>query len=317
MNIIKYFKNKKNLENNQLIDKNEFNNSENNPLIEKDESNSLENNFEINNNLDLNNYQEDFTINILEKFFFNPYMKNSKFNSYIIDLEFIKFCKKWSLNRDLNIDHWNKIYKSYEKEINDNNNLILNNTIAIALYKNNFYILDGQHRLKAIKELLKKYNFSCEIRIDLYNTDNYDNMIKILKDINSTYPLLVENKIIENINNILIFFKSNYLYQKSNIIKPSNCVRPFINENLMVQKIKKSSFLLSNTNKSIIIKHITKINNDYSKMSMDELKFNNKKITERMYLQAKKYNCFLGFDKSFQWIDNINKILEANFNNKL
>ena len=70
---------------------------------------------------------------------------------------------------------------------------------------NNFYILDGQHRIKAIKELLKKHLFSCKIRVDLYDTDSYDNMIKVLKDINSTYPLQIENKILGNINNILTF----------------------------------------------------------------------------------------------------------------
>jgi len=301
---------------NEIIDENDSITLENNE-IDENKSNNLESNFEINNNLDLNDYKEDFTKNILINYFSNPYMTNSKFKSYIIDIEFIKICKKWSLNRDLNIDHWKNIYKSYEKEINDNNNLILNNTICIALYKNNFYILDGQHRIKAIKELLKKYVFSCKIRIDLYYTNNYDNMIKVLKDINSTCPLQIENKIIGNINDILTFFKSNFIYQKSNIIKPNNCVRPFINENLMVEKIRNSSFLISSTNMSTVIKYITKINNEYSKMSIDQLRFDNKKITERMYLQAQKYNCFLGFDKSFQWIDEINKILEIKFIKKV
>lgn len=304
MNMIDFFKykNKKdkiiecNLENDEII-----------------QDSNLENNFEINNNLDLNEYDDDFTKNLLIEYFFNPYMSNNKFNSYIVDIKFLNFCKRWCLNRDLNFDHWLNIYKSYEKEINDNNNLILNNTIAIAFYKNNFYILDGQHRIKAIKELLKKHLFSCKIRVDLYDTDSYDNMIKVLKDINSTYPLQIENKILGNINNILTFFKRTYIYQKSNIIKDKNYIRPFINEHLMVEKIKKSSFLIS-SNTNTVIKYIIKINDEYSKMSMDELKFNNKKITDRMYLQAQKYKCFLGFDKSFLWIDEVDKILEIRFN---
>ena len=257
---------------------------------------------------------EDLTQNLLRKYFSNPYMINEKFHAYIIDIDFIKYCKKWSLNRQLNIQHWNKIYKVYEKELNEDSNLIINNTIAIGLYENNFYIIDGQHRIKAVQELLKKYIFSCKIRVDLYYTNNYNDMIQVLTDINSTFPLNIENKLLSNINNILTYMKNKFCHPKSTIVRFKKSRRPFINENEMVDKLRDSKFIISCTNLNSIYKKIDKINDEYSTVdNINELRFGNKKITENMWLKAASYSCFLGFDTNFTWIDRIDKLLENKF----
>jgi len=272
--------------------------------------------FEINNELDLNEYSEDFTKKLLIEYFSTPYMKNNKFNSYIIDISFLKYCKKWSLNRKLNIQHWNRIYKSYKEEINDDSSLIINNTISLGLYENNFYIIDGQHRTKAVQELLKDYVFTCKIRVDLYYTNNYDDMIKVLSDINSTFPLNIENELLSTINNILTHMKNKYSHPKSNIFTCKKSNRPYINENDMIEKLRKAKFLISSNNINSVLKNIDKINEEYSQLDPNKLKFDKKKISVRMITRAGSYSCFLGFDTEFNWINRIDKIFEEKFKKK-
>ena len=176
------------------------------------------------------------------------------------------------------------------------------------------FILIGFYKPDNIQELLKKYIFSCKIRVDLYYTNNYNDMIQVLTDINSTFPLNIENKLLSNINNILTYMKNKFCHPKSTIVRFKKSRRPFINENEMVDKLRDSKFIISCTNLNSIYKKIDKINDEYSKVdNINELRFGNKKITENMWLKAASYSCFLGFDTNFTWIDRIDKLLENKF----
>ena len=52
-------------------------------------------------------------------------------------------------------------------------------------------------------------------------------------------------------------------------------------------------------------------------MKPDELKFKNKRnVTSNMILKAGEYECFLGFDTEFNWLEQINKELEKKLKSK-
>lgn len=268
--------------------------------------------FEINTELDLNELGDKYIQNLMLKYFNNPYYKTSKYIACIIDKDIIKYCKRWSLNRKLNLLHWNRIYNFYKYQIAENSELDIANVISLALFSNNFYILDGQHRIKALETLIKDYTFDCKIRVDLYMVDSYDEMIKILSEINTTNPLDIESLLMGNISGILAYIKSNYSNGNRNILTYKKSKRPFINEPKLVEKIKNSKFLISTDIKKVC-KLIHKMNIDYSNLDLDYLRFGKKKISISMMNKAMEYSCFLGFDNEFNWVDKIDKIFEKKF----
>jgi hypothetical protein len=271
--------------------------------------------FEINTELDLDELGDDFVQQLMLNFFNKPYYKTEKYISCIIDKEILQYCKKWSLNRKLNLLHWNKIYESYKLEVLENSELNIANIISLALYNNNFYIMDGQHRIKALLRLDKEYEFECILRVDLYIVNEHDEMIKILSEINTTNPLDIESLLMGNISSILAYIKSNYANGSKNILTYKKSRRPFINEPKLVEKIKKSKFLISAEIKTVC-NLIRKINIGYSWLDADELQFGKKKVTLSMLDKAMEYSCYLGFDSEFNWINKIDKIIEDKFNKK-
>ena len=84
----------------------------------------------------------------------------------------------------------------------------------------------------------------------------------------------------------------------------------------MIDKIKMSKFVISKNNTKTTCKIIEKINNKYSKLDVNNLRFDNKTITSNMIMKAAEYDCFLGFDTKFLWIDYINKELKEKFNKR-
>lgn len=236
-----------------------------------------------------------------------PYYENNIFFSIISNQELLTYCNKWNLNRNINQTHVNNIYTNYEKQIIDTNNIIINNVISIAFYQNNLYILDGQHRREAILLLQKKYEFNCDIRFDIYEINTFDNMVKILKELNTAYPIDIDKLINNNIILIIDFMKKYFYHKDIGSIISNRIIRPFINENLLIDNIKKHRNILYNTDINIIKNNIIEINNIYKQYNNNKLKFNNNnKITNIMTQKANKTNCYLGFDNNFTWLQIIN-----------
>ena len=295
---------------------------ENNVNIESDseyedcELQEISENNEINPELDLNE-DDNIIYFIKNKFLTKCYIKNNTYSGYIVDKEFLKYCVRWSLNRDINFLHWQSLYNNFKFQIEEKSCLILPNIISVAFFESNYFIIDGQHRIKAIQELNNKYIFDCKFRLDIYNPKDYDEMLGILSIINYSKPLDIENILNKTINDILTFIKTRFTNGKSNIFRVKKCLRPFINEIEFVQKLKEYKFIISEKKTSLITNKLIKINDSYQNMKPDELKFNNKRnVTSNMILKAGEYECFLGFDTEFNWLEQINKELEKKLKSK-
>tara|TARA_B110000971_G_C19968450_1_gene481391 strand:- start:325 stop:1371 length:1047 start_codon:yes stop_codon:yes gene_type:complete len=298
----------------EIIDKPEIiDESETEESISDDEIEELQLNIDV----DLENC-DDISKDLLHKYFNNPYITNSKFTGHEVDKDFIRNCIKWSLNRKLNALHWNKIYTCYKDEIIETKKLIITNPFMISYYNNNFLVLDGQHRIKALEKLMNEYNFDCKIRIDLYITNDYKENINILRSINTTNPLKVNDDIQLMLNDILTHMKQNYrLNEKTNIFTRKKAQRPKINEIKFIDKLRESKYISTHSSSKYICSLIDKCNKKYSKMDMIQLvnKFG-KKISNNMLMNAINYDCFLGFDYKFEWIDDIDNQLEKMLNKK-
>ena len=271
---------------------------------------------DLNPDIDLNE-DDNIIIFIKNKFLTNYYIKNNIYSGYIVDKEFIKYCTRWSLNRDINYLHWQSLYNNFKVQIEEHSYLILPNIISVAFYENNYFIIDGQHRIKAIQELNKKYIFDCKFRLDVYYPKDYEEMLDILSIINYSKPLDIEHILNKTINDILTFMKTKFTNGKTNIFRIKKCQRPLINEFDFVKKLKECKFIISQKKTSLIINKIIKINDIYQDFNTDKLKFDNKRnVTSNMIIKAGEYDCFLGFDTEFNWLDQVNNELEKKLKSK-
>ena len=135
-------------------------------------------------------------------------------------------------------------------------------------------------------------------------------MINIVSLINNIKPIEIKKLMESNISKIIQFIYKTYTNKNKCIIKQSNkCFRPYINELKLKNKLIECKNISIFSNIEYILNEIKNINNKYKKMKINDLKFNNNDLSNRTYKIAKNFNCFLGLDNKFNWIDNIEKKL--------
>lgn len=79
-----------------------------------------------------------------------------------------------------------------------------------------------------------------------------------------------------------------------------------------MDKISKYDKLI-NCDSDILFGLIEEKNKEYKRMSQSNLQFDNSYgVSDNMICTAKKFNCYLGFDTDFKWIDNIHDEISAN-----
>ena len=270
-------------------------------------------------NLDLDDYNL-YTIDILKKYF-NPKNlidQNNIFKTYKLDItKCIQKFKNLSINRKLDHEHWNKIKKNYLNEIKLSNDseLIIYCPFFIGLFENNFFIYDGQHRIKAMKKILNEnvYDFTCMVHINLFFPNSYNNMLDTIKKINSSKPLDINTYINNNISEIIAHIRDKFkLSKKKSILTNKKPRRPYINEFKLRDNLGKKQYIISYDNTKIldIFSLIDKINNNYSS---NDYQKKIKKLTPHMQRISAQSNCYLGFDTDFEWIDFIEEKLRIKF----
>ena len=137
-------------------------------------------------------------------------------------------------------------------------------------------------------------------------------MINIISLINNVKPIEIKKLMESNVSKIIQFIHKTYINKNKCIIKQSDkCYRPYINELRLKNKLNGCKNISISNNIKYILDEIKNINNKYKEMKINELKFNNKDISDKTYKIAKNFNCFLGLDNNFKWID----IIETKLNN--
>jgi len=254
---------------------------------------------------------------LLNKKYYSYPLRNYMIKSYIANIELSLYTNKLSINRKLTQEHFMEIYNIQNNNLKNNKPIYFAGIVTLCNYNNKLYIIDGQHRIKAMRKLFKKYkNIDNRIndvtfRVDLIDVNTYEDMIDILKMINTIVQLDIESLKIQAKNDIRIFFEDNFKFGKRCILsRSSRCMRPYICETKLLDEICKYDKLI-NLDKDLLFKLINDINKKYSKYETKKLLFNNKTITSNMKNTAKALNCYLGFDTDFDWIKDINKIVES------
>ena len=153
----------------------------------------------------------------------------------------------------------------------------------------------------------------------MYYPNNMNDMINIISLINNVKPIEIKKLMESNISKIIQFIYKTYINKNKCIIKQSDkCYRPYINELRLKNKLNNCKNISIFNNIEYILGEIKNINNKYKEMKLNDLKFNNKDISDKTYKIAKNFNCFLGLDNRFIWLDNIeNNLINLSESNNI
>lgn len=213
-----------------------------------------------------------------------------------------------------------KIQNEYYK---DDKQFRLYGTIILCILNDEYYIIDGQHRYFAVKELYENYNHDLMVHLEIIEVKCKRSLKGIYEMINKNtnlvdFPYNFNKSLSEN---VFDYFQNNY---KSVLISDRKPNRPNIYSNYFMESISKLSEILGTKyDKNMIIKLIENFNNECLKMNNHELASKIKGIKEdsNMLIKARKLGIILGLFKIkiednkhiYYWV----YLIEENINPKI
>jgi len=207
---------------------------------------------------------------------------------------------RWELNRKINLDQVKKMYKEMTLDYQKSGEFIFYEPVHLAIKTNSvFYVIDGQHRLLAYAKLHKKNKYPIQqIPCVLWFPKSDEEFIDIFDKINSRTPMDKTKLFNYKINELIGWFDKTWGKKYSIWGK----IRPKINKDLMVEKMRESDSIHKlETNE--IIEKIKKINEKIRGLSRN--KRCDKAVSDSVHNNAETMNLFLGYDKELYWIDDI------------
>ena len=192
-------------------------------------------------------------------------------------------------------------------------------TLLICYYNDNLYLLNGQHRYCALKNIINIYNINISVKIEVRKAKTKENMEKLWAISNDNREVkLVKNSSHQNIiNGLRKHLNQKYQNYISDAKKPH---KPNINLNHLAENMDRLRFLdiLHTLSLGELILEVEKINNYYSKNCYDiELwkKWKIPAVEENLDKCMKKSpvnSLFLGLFQNFEWLQRIMTHLEHN-----
>jgi hypothetical protein len=84
--------------------------------------------------------------------------------------------------------HVQTIYQSMKQYLTVHKDVMCTGSISFAMYQSEWWLLDGQHRVRALQQLAKEYPeiHSISLRTDVYHVDTFEQMENLYRLINET-----------------------------------------------------------------------------------------------------------------------------------
>ncbi len=105
---------------------------------------------------------------------------------YVTDArDLVNYFKVWSLNRSLNTDHVDSIITQLKNQIDP---YFIGSIKLVKDEEGKIRIIDGQHRLQALKNLTANKNFNMKVDCEVYKVKSIDGMeiVDLFKKANNT-----------------------------------------------------------------------------------------------------------------------------------
>lgn len=215
-------------------------------------------------------------------------------------------------------EHSEIIYSGLLSYFSIYNELFLPNIISLAMIKDDekMVVLDGQHRLSALKKLYNYFNEeskeyildSFEIRTDVYKVNTKEDAREIYNIINSSKKVELYTGDIEAyiIPKILKYFQDRF----SKYCKSSTNPRGLnINIDILAKRIQAHDVIkrldLNLDNIDIFLQNIQKLNKFYSEKTSEELFSYGHKESLVKELKESNDDFYLGLYRKYEWLDRL------------
>ena len=198
----------------------------------------------------------------------------------------------WSYNRSL-CPQRVKIIK---------NNFKIYSPCAVVLIDGKYFLIDGQHRQQAIKELINEGNvyFEQTIPVFLYKVETTNEAIDLFMKINDTKPL--EPKDTPDAKIIKLVEKLERHFKKAIKDNATRTVYPYITLRDLAEHLRKH-YKDKNINVEKEFKKIIEINECYKLTKIPNIRSINK--NKSALKKAQTSNFYLGLDEKWSWVDNL------------
>lgn len=235
---------------------------------------------------DLNNNKKLINCSLCKQHNYSIYVPDNTF-------DFIDNIKYYLFNNKLNNDHINEIYNAIK------NNPQIDGVFSVVYCNetDELFLIDGHHRLEALKKLITEDNTSTDnrlnqfdITIHLYKTDNITskNTLKLYHRLNTVKPFNIDKTIYNNrqliISNLINIYPNCFKTKRKHEVR-----KPYIDIDKFSEKLISKLEKDLNLDYEIIVKYIYNINKKLSKKSKTELYFNYKDSNETEKQKFTKY----------------------------
>jgi hypothetical protein len=176
--------------------------------------------------------------------------------------------------------------------------------ISLAKLNNILYVVDGQHRLQAIKEIYTEKKLNIPFNAIIYNINTKEQMKKIFNTINNGIPLpdfLIED-ISENKKDKLRDINDYISKRKGFSDTKKN--RPNINTLEFMNKLNNSKFANLIINLDDFIKAFDYINYSIKENIKNPNYIKKEKITSNMLEKCREFDNYVSLDRSYDFLEN-------------
>lgn len=201
--------------------------------------------------------------------------------------------------------HIDNLYASYNDYYTTHGEYVIPASISICTTRDTSeYLLDGQHRLSALRRLSMDYpERKLEILVDYYECDNYEDLYKQINNVIPNNITKMEKNVYKIINELEKKFEANF---KDYIVKTDKPRVPHINVKKLLEYINDENVIdrANIVSSEDFWDRIIALNRFYAGMS--EAQFTAWKITNISsalnIIRGKKSQLYLGLYKNFEWV---------------
>lgn len=203
--------------------------------------------------------------------------------------------------RTLNSEHLHCIYSSLLEEYSNKREPKLIGCIVICVYGDVYYLVDGQHRLFALKKLYEEKNYNAKIYVQELTVKNFQEVENIFKRVNNSIPVskLAEGVKRSDVNIIAEYFYNKYkssISGRKPLFTTSNAVRPRINITKFEESL--SQIIKFESSNSKIIDRIEEFIRELDEYNVEHFKLytndRNYKIQNMLDTADSLFSCRLG-----------------------
>lgn len=245
---------------------------------------------------------------------FVPYEKKVRFCDLPIEY-LIKMCLLPPFQRVENTEHVDQIYKGLEDYYTKYHDIFLPGVISVGKYvdKEKYVIFDGQHRIKALQQLYKKYDIGhLFTRVDIYSIKTEEEALSIYHIINSNVKVELFDGNIEPyfIPRFQKFMRDTF----PDFCKTTKNPRGLsINLDEMAKRVKgyhlieKLGVTLENA-QEVVFDLVIKLNQFYQKQKIQaftEWGISDMEEKYEKYLKDSPCPFFLGLWRNYEWIEQV------------